>query len=99
MQVHNIVTNNNGTQVIKMRQDAKGYTPNNFTVKVGQPVEWVIESTNSNVCSASLYSEKLKINQYLKIGQNTINFTPGEAGIIPFSCSMGMYRGSIEVVN
>jgi plastocyanin domain-containing protein len=28
-----------------------------------------------------------------------IEFTPNETGSIPFSCSMGMYRGVITVVD
>jgi plastocyanin domain-containing protein len=34
----------------------------------------------------------------LKIGENIIEFTPTEIGNIPFSCSMGMYTGTITVV-
>ncbi|MDO8638835.1 MAG: hypothetical protein Q7R43_04625 [Candidatus Daviesbacteria bacterium] len=41
----------------------------------------------------------------LGIGKNlkptdsvVLEFTPTEVGQIPFSCSMGMYRGTIEVV-
>ena len=32
-----------------------------------------------------------------KKGENVITFTPTKAGPIPFSCSMGMYRGVINV--
>jgi len=39
------------------------------------------------------------IRQNLKAGENTIEFTPTETGRINFSCSMGMYTGSFNVVD
>jgi len=87
-----------GVQVINMTQLSSGYSPNTFTIKVGIPVKWVVNSVDSNSCAASLYSQKLNIRKFLQFGKNTIEFTPTEVGIIPFSCSMGMYRGSFKVV-
>ena len=34
---------------------------------------------------------------YLEKGKNVLEFTPTKKGTIPFSCSMGMYRGKIIV--
>ncbi len=87
-----------GAQVVNMTQLASGYSPNSFTIKAGVPVKWVVNSVDSNSCAASLYSQKLNIRKFLKPGENIIEFTPTEVGTIPFSCSMGMYRGSFKVV-
>ncbi len=84
-------------QVIRMTQDANGYAPATLTVKKGQPVSWVIESTDSYSCATSLTVPKLNIRKALAPGENVIAFTPNTAGDIPFSCSMGMYRGIIHV--
>jgi sulfite exporter TauE/SafE/copper chaperone CopZ len=85
-------------QVIRMVQDADGYSPATLTVKKRQPVSWIIESKDSYSCATSLTVPKLNIRKALAPGENVITFTPNEAGDIPFSCSMGMYRGVIHVV-
>ena len=88
----------NGTQVIKMTQAASGYSPNRFTITAGVPVRWEINSTNSFTCASSLIVPALNVAKTLKPGLNVLEFTPSSPGAIPFSCSMGMYRGQITVV-
>lgn len=88
----------NGVQIVNMTQTSSGYTSNKFTIKKGIPVKWIINSTDPNSCAASLYSEKLDIHRFLKAGENVFEFTPEEIGTIPFSCSMGMYRGQFNVI-
>jgi len=88
-----------GSQIVKMTQSTYGYTPNSFTVKKGVPVKWEITSTDQNTCAASIYSAALNIQQFLHAGENIIEFTPTQTGVISFSCSMGMYRGSFNVDN
>ena len=88
----------NGIQIVNMTQTSSGYTPNKFTIKKGIPVKWIVNSTDPNSCAASLYSEKLDIHRFLKAGENVFEFTPEEIGTIPFSCSMGMYRGQFNVI-
>lgn len=85
-------------QVIRMTQEADGYFPNNFTVKRGQRVAWVIDSRESYSCSVSLVAPKIGVRKILQPGENVIEFTPKTAGDIPFSCSMGMFRGTINVI-
>ncbi|MDP3997686.1 MAG: sulfite exporter TauE/SafE family protein [bacterium] len=88
-----------GVQVVNMEQSGSGYSPNNFTVKVGVPVKWVINSTNPNTCAASIYSQQLNVRRNLQAGENIIEFTPKEIGRINFSCSMGMFTGSFNVTD
>lgn len=92
------VTLENGVQIVKMTQNASGYSPNSFTIKKGIPVKWVITSEDAFSCAASIVSSKLGIRQSLKTGENIIEFTPTETGNIRFTCSMGMYSGSFNVV-
>jgi len=84
-------------QVIRIVQDASGYTPKQLTVKKGQPVKLIIDSQDSYTCATSFTMPKAGIRKTLKPGENVLEFTPGEAGTLPFSCSMGMYRGVINV--
>lgn len=88
----------NGVQIIRMNQLSTGYSPKNFIIKKGIPAKWIINSKDPGSCAASLYSQKLNVRKYLNSGENIIEFTPTEIGKIPFSCSMGMYRGWFDVV-
>ena len=93
------VTMENGVQVVKMIQNGNGYTPNSFTIKKGIPVKWIVTSEDAFTCAASIVSSKLGIRKNLEAGENIIEFTPTEAGNIRFTCSMGMYSGSFNVID
>jgi plastocyanin domain-containing protein len=82
-----------------MTQRANGYSPNSFTIKKGIPVKWIITSESAYSCAASILMPSMNIQQGLKEGENVIEFTPKQVGTLPFSCSMGMYRGSFNVVD
>lgn len=86
-----------GKQIIKMTVNG-GYSPNEFTIKAGVPVEWQISGTNVAGCISILQSPKLGISTSLKPGPNLVSFTPETPGRYVFSCSMGMYRGTFTVV-
>lgn len=88
-----------GFQVVHMTQIDSGYQPNSFTIKKGVPVKWIVDSKDSSTCAASLFSQELNIRKFLNPGDNVFEFTPDAVGTIPFSCSMGMYRGSFTVIN
>lgn len=98
VQNQNIVTNNE-VQIVKMTQGNGGYSPNTFTIEMNRPVKWIITSTNQYSCASSLVMPKYGINKVLTLGENIVTFTPTQAGEIPFSCSMGMYRGKFIVVD
>lgn len=87
-----------GYQVVNMTQNATGYQPNRFTVKVGVPVKWDINSVSAS-CATSLQVPGLGITKSLKRGENSIEFTPTETGTINFSCGMGMYTGQFYVTD
>lgn len=90
---------NNGVQTINMRVVASGYIPNQFVIKKGVPVRWVIQGENVFGCQAYFVVPKLGIQRVFEQGEQTIEFTPDETGFINFSCGMGMYRGRIEVID
>lgn len=87
-----------GVQIVRMTENARGYTPNTFTIQKGVPVRWVIDAQAPYSCASSLVVSSLGIRKNLKQGENVIEFTPEKVGEIPFSCSMGMYTGAFTVV-
>jgi uncharacterized protein len=97
--INNSDNNQTGVQIIRMTQDAYGYKPNSFTVEKGRPVKWIINSTTPFSCAASIVMPAYNISQGLKAGENIIEFTPTKTGEIPFTCSMGMYRGKFIVTD
>lgn len=92
------VTIENGVQIAKMTQTFSGYSPNQFIVKKGIPVKWIIDAKDLNSCSAGVSAPKLGITKNFKAGENVIEFTPTETGKIKFTCLMGMYPGEFTVV-
>lgn len=86
-------------QEVRMTQEEAGYSPDVLTVVKGRPVKWIITSTSQFSCATSLIMSKYNISQILRPGENIITFTPTEIGEIPFSCSMGMYRGKFIVTD
>lgn len=93
------VTFEDGVQVVRMAETNTGYTPNQFTIKKGIPVKWVVDAQAPYSCAAALGIPKLRIQKFLKAGENVIEFTPTEIGTLKFSCSMGMYTGVFNVVD
>jgi len=87
-----------GQQIIRMTQGSRGYTPNKFKLIKDMPVKWIVTSTAPNSCASSLIVPKLNIEKQLISGENIIEFTPSALGKVGFSCSMGMYTGTFEVV-
>jgi len=90
--------NANGTQEIFMRVTSSGYEPSVLTVKAGTPVRWTVDGSGARGCTSMLSVPSLDIMRPLESGLQTIAFTPTAPGSIPFSCSMGMVRGSITVL-
>jgi sulfite exporter TauE/SafE/copper chaperone CopZ len=93
-----IPTVNAQEQVVSMTVAYGAFSPNRFTIKKGVPVRWEIYGVDVSGCASTLISPKLGVNQALNPGINVILFTPKSIGVIPFSCGMGMIRGSFNVV-
>lgn len=90
----------NGRQVVEMTVSGYSYTPSQFTVVQGVPVEWRIDGRGAVGCGQVLVMPTLGMSKYLsREGLTTVLFTPTETGTIPFNCSMGMMtRGAAFTV-
>jgi sulfite exporter TauE/SafE/copper chaperone CopZ len=85
-------------QVVRMTVAYGTFSPNRFVIRRGIPVRWEVKGLDISGCASTLIAPTLGLRQDLILGSNTISFTPKEKGEIPFSCSMGMIRGSFTVV-
>lgn len=97
-QTENTVPIENGFQVAKMDVDWT-FVPNEFVVKKGVPVRWEINGVNISGCSNKVVIPRLDISKEIGKGLNTVEFTPTETGVLPFSCWMGMIGGKFIVVD
>lgn len=87
------------TQDVEITITSRGYSPNYIKVKKGAPVTIKLVSQDAYSCASAFIIPSLGIRRYLQPNETqTITFTPEESGQIPFSCSMGMFRGVIEVI-
>ena len=89
-----------GKQVISMTASGSGDSPNYFKVRAGVPLKWEITGSNSLGCNGAIVSNGLFDGEIvLTPGQVSIKeFTPQTPGTYGFSCTMGMIRGTIEVI-
>jgi sulfite exporter TauE/SafE len=87
------------TQTLHTFQDVDGYSPSNVTIYAGTPTTWTIESLNSQSCATFLRIPDLDAAVTLKKGANVLNLPAMKAGTLAYTCSMGMYGGTITIVD
>ncbi|MGR8952301.1 MAG: urease accessory protein UreH domain-containing protein [Gammaproteobacteria bacterium] len=86
-------------QTITMDVLNTGFSPNRFTLRKGIPVKWVINGEELNECNKEIIVPQYDLKIKLKPGKQVIEFTPPEAGVVPWSCWMGMMPGTFIVVD
>jgi uncharacterized protein len=74
-----------------------GYVPDVVHAKAGVPVQLILVTNKVRSCSRAFIIPALGVQQILdETGKFTVEIPAQEAGTkIPFSCSMGMYGGTI----
>lgn len=87
----------NGYQIIKMDVDGEGWHPDSFVLKKNVPVKWIINGKEITNCNKAIQVPKLGLKFDIKSGEQTIEFTPTEEGVISWSCWMGMIPGTFIV--
>lgn len=88
--------NNNPTITIV----SLGYSPSSINVKAGAQVKLKLVNTTGTSCVQAFTIPSLGLQKIVPPGtSDEIDFTaPSTPGQIPFMCSMGMYRGVINVL-
>lgn len=92
------VTFSDGTQIVRMTQTPRGYLPADTVMYAGIPTTWVIDATSPYDCSAFLRVPALDLSVNLAKGLNPLDLPALDAGVVPFTCVMGMYSGNLFVV-
>ncbi len=95
----NIAIIEDGVQVVTTGLASGRYEP--IIVQKGIPVKWIIQAEEGDIngCNNSIMVPKLGLKKDLTGGDNVIEFTAEESGVIPYSCWMGMIRSKITVVD
>lgn len=91
--------NQSTTQNAEIEITSQGYVPNYLKVRQGQEVTLTVKSKDAYSCASAFRIPSMGVS--LNLGPNdtkTVKFTPDKIGKITFACSMGMYRGIIEVI-
>jgi uncharacterized protein len=88
-----------GVQEVRSTVEASTYHP--ITVRKGIPVRWIITAKPGDIngCNSPLTVPAWGIRKVLTPGENVIEFTPTEAGVIRYTCWMGMVSSTITVVD
>lgn len=90
---------NNDIQEIRTNIEQNDYPI--IVVQKGIPLKWNMfaDDNNLNYCNNQVIIPSLNIKETINVGENIIQFTPTESGVIPYSCWMGMVSSSIVVVD
>lgn len=88
----------NGVQTANISVLPNGYSPNYIQVKSGVPVRLNLSTVGGFGCTVGFRIPKLGIAKDLSQANPTVvEFTPKKEEKITWTCSMGMYSGTIDV--
>lgn len=88
-----------GVQNITINVNNHGYEASSNTIKVGVPVKLELITNNVLGCSRAFTIPEYNISKVLpQTGSEIVEFTPSKVGSLTYTCSMGMYFGSFNVV-
>jgi plastocyanin domain-containing protein len=75
-----------------------GYHPDAVTVDLGHPVRITFHREDKSPCSEHVMFEDFGVKTFLPLHEDvTIELHPERAGDYPFTCGMGMLRGTLTV--
>jgi len=75
-----------------------GYTPDTIVVQAGRPVRLQFYRAETADCSERVVFDQFGIDAALPAFRTTtVEFTPTEAGEVPFRCGMNMLKGLVVV--
>ena len=97
--IFNISQTSKVGNVVNIEITNPGYKADVNTLKLGIPVKLILKASNVTSCARAFTIPDLN---YFKIlpgtGIEEIEFTPTKLGNLTYTCSMGMYSGSFNVV-
>ncbi len=88
-----------GTQQATIYVTDRGYSSMVKKLKVGVPVNLSLVTSGAQGCVRAFIIPSMNVAQVLpETGTKVLAFTPMKTGTLTYSCSMGMYTGSFEVI-
>ncbi len=91
--------NTEGKQEVTINVTKYGYSSNVTSLKAGVPVKLNLLADNAVGCTRAFRIPSLGISKLLPVnGTETVEFTPKETGILVYTCSMGMFTGSFQII-
>lgn len=86
-------------QLVNVNVSSAGYTPDYVQVQQGVPVKFILDSRESYSCANAFVFREFGISTVMQPNDTkTFTFTPNKKGRFVFTCSMGMYTGTMEVI-
>ena len=96
-QAASAVSSSSGVQEVAITVKG-GYSPDIIEVEKGKPVQLSFYRDEENSCSEELLMPDFSIRRDLPAFKTTlVELLPEKAGTFPFTCGMGMLRGSLVV--
>lgn len=75
-----------------------GYTPDTIVAVAGKPLRLIFQREEASPCSEMVIFDRFGKSAHLPEGTPTaVELMPKEPGEYPFSCAMGMLRGTLIV--
>jgi sulfite exporter TauE/SafE len=95
--IDSTASSNEGSGVVIINVQNSGYSPSEVHAKAGVPITLRLITNNVRSCSRAFIIPSLGVQQILaETGEAEITLQPQASGTkIPFSCSMGMFSGTI----
>ena len=88
-----------GVQEVNITVTNSGYKSDVNTLKVGVPVKIILDAKGVRSCARAFTIPDLNYFKVLPAnGREVIEFTPSKVGNLTYTCSMGMYSGSFNVI-
>lgn len=92
-------TQTEDAQQLTINVNNNGYSPRVVVVEAGKPVELTLVTNETYSCAVAFTFKEFGISTFLKpTGSETFTFTPTKKGSYTFTCSMGMYTGTMQVI-
>ncbi len=89
----------NGYQEAEIIVSSKGYKSNVRTLKAGVPVKLKVKTDNTFGCVRAFTIPEYNISKFLpESGETEITFTLRKTGRLTYTCSMGMFSGTFDVI-
>ncbi len=88
-----------GFQEVIIKAENTRYISSVKSIKAGTPVRLKLVTNKTYGCSRAFTIPSLNISKILpETGEEIIEFTPNSSGELFYSCSMGMYTGSLTII-